>query len=124
MPRGERMEDQSATKVLPAGSDAAFVEDLYFRFLDDPKSVDPSWQELFGAEPPEPEPARAKNGGASWGRSRTFHFEEEISQALRNASDFRSAAMDVIRARMLIRAFRVRGHLHANLDPQRMLLDI
>ena len=117
MPRGERMENESATKTLPAGSDAAFVEDLYFRFLDDPKSVDPSWQELFGAEQSETDPARGKNGGASWGRSRSFQFEEEITQALRDVSDFRSAAMDIIRARMLIRAFRVRGHLHANLDP-------
>ncbi|MBM3506646.1 MAG: hypothetical protein FJX64_02775 [Alphaproteobacteria bacterium] len=29
----------------------------------------------------------------------------------------RQAALDSIRARMLIRAFRVRGHLGANLDP-------
>src|SRR5439155_9717081 len=34
-----------------------------------------------------------------------------------SAADVQQATRDSIRALMLIRAYRIRGHLHANLDP-------
>ncbi|WP_341705621.1 hypothetical protein, partial [Ferrovibrio sp.] len=34
-----------------------------------------------------------------------------------SAADARAAALDTIRAAMLIRNYRIRGHLMANLDP-------
>ena len=36
---------------------------------------------------------------------------------LRNQSSIKQAAKDSVRAIMLIRAYRIRGHLIANLDP-------
>ncbi len=120
MPRGAGMEDEQATNQLLTGANAAFVEDLYARFLSNPDSVDPSWRDFFGALGDDSRAVLAKNGGVSWGRKRTFEFEEEEgegSEPVRDAADFKSSALDVIRARMLIRAYRVRGHLDANLDP-------
>ncbi|MDE2296520.1 MAG: hypothetical protein KGL36_13840, partial [Gammaproteobacteria bacterium] len=42
----QSMAEQSSTSMLYGGN-AAFVEDLYERFLADPTSVDPEWREYF-----------------------------------------------------------------------------
>src|SRR5690606_21543986 len=41
----------------------------------------------------------------------------QAAQPGANEDEVRAAARDSVRALMLIRAFRIRGHLHANLDP-------
>jgi len=77
------------------GSNAGFIADLYTRFLDDPQSVDESWRR-FVAEIEEDHTAS------------TIAVEPEA---------LRGATTDSIRALQLIRAYRVRGHLEADLDP-------
>ncbi|MBV8934288.1 MAG: 2-oxoglutarate dehydrogenase E1 component [Alphaproteobacteria bacterium] len=77
------------------GSNAGFIADLYTRFLDDPQSVDESWRRFFSEI--------EKDHTAS-----TITVEPE---------GLRRATTDSIRALQLIRAYRVRGHLEADLDP-------
>ncbi|HVJ50941.1 MAG TPA: 2-oxoglutarate dehydrogenase E1 component [Aliidongia sp.] len=119
------------------GTNSAFIAELYAHYLDDPASVDASWRGLFdglkddtdgilselkgpawsrtpppriignGAVAPESKPAGVQGQAAYAGLPR------EPSKA---AGDDRNIA-DSIRALMLIRAYRVRGHLLANLDP-------
>ena len=120
------MVNKFETQSFLNGANAAFIEDLYADFLSDPGSVDASWHDFFGALGDDPGAVQRKNGGASWGRKRTFDFSDEPVQKVgekvakpdgASGAEFRAAALDIIRARMLIRAYRVRGHLGANLDP-------
>ena len=117
------------------GSSGAFVEELFARYSRDPSSVDPSWQEYFQELA---EDARTLMGaglekpGASWKRSDWPYddsddlvsalnpgFEAKIQKKKGTASeeDIRKATLDSIRCLMMIRTYRVRGHLHADLDP-------
>jgi len=123
------------------GPNGSFIADLYGRFLDDPGSVDPSWQSFFreldedaravvqslrGASwTPEP---RHEDGNGALGGAMGATTEEPADSVAAVAegvtaggditpADVRAATIDSIRALMLIRAFRVRGHLEADLDP-------
>ena len=111
------------------GSNAAFIAELYARYLEDPAGVDESWRRFF-AELADPPPAVAKEvEGPGWGRDlgriiANGHAAEGNGHAVSAAEaapagleDIRRAAVDSIRALQLIRSYRVRGHLEANLDP-------
>jgi len=120
-----------------SGASSAFVESLYDRYLDDPESVDESWRGYFerlerGAG------ATAVQRGPSWARS-DWPIRgpgDDLTSALDPAAPapaasaraggdqtelsreaLRAATLDSIRALMMIRAYRVRGHLLAELDP-------
>ena len=122
------------------GGNAAYIEDLYARYEADPKSVDAEWQAFFGSLKDGADAAKSARG-ASWkkpplierndtalrarrpmGRGR----EEDRRQGARQGAgrrrralpaDVQQATRDSIHALMLIRAYRIRGHFHANLDP-------
>ncbi|MBV8914933.1 MAG: 2-oxoglutarate dehydrogenase E1 component, partial [Acetobacteraceae bacterium] len=105
------------------GANAAFIADLYARWVNDPASVDPSFAELFGAMNDEARAILTDASGASWApRSYDFGVPEAARPAKAAAEgptleQVRAAATDSLRALMLIRAYRVRGHLEARLDP-------
>ena len=100
------------------GASAEFIAELYARFREDPQSVDDSWRRFFceigenpGAAPAEargpiwrPTPAPSGGNGAA-------------APAGLEAAALRRATSDSINALQLIRAYRVRGHLEADLDP-------
>jgi len=108
---------------------ATFVEEMYERFLQNPDSVDESWRRFFrentnGAGPQprsaswaetrsrvigvvEPEAAPAADAKGTKGKAEGGVPQEEIEKF----------AHEAIRAMMMVRAYRVRGHLLANLDP-------
>ncbi len=118
------------------GASGAFVEELFARYSRDPSSVDPSWRAYFEELA---EDARILMGagidkpGASWKRPDWPYdgsgddliaalnpgFEVAVKKEKGTASeeDIRKATLDSIRCLMMIRTYRVRGHLHANLDP-------
>ena len=122
------------------GANATFIAELYGRYLEDPRSVDPSWIPLFeDLKRGDGAPVEALHG-PSWGRERAAavharrpgagngHAVEArgagngaaaVAEAVGAADPaaVRAATLDSIRALMLIRAYRVRGHLIANLDP-------
>ena len=104
-----------------SGANSAFLEDLYGRFLTDADAVAPEWQRFFRGLGDDPEAALADVRGASWGRPIVVQMEEDAEQRANGktavAGDVRTAVLDTIRARILIRAYRDRGHLGAHLDP-------
>ena len=131
--------DLDPTQFLYSGN-TVYVAELYERYLDDPGSVDLRWQNFFKTLEDDPRQLMREQQGASWApRSETIvghaavaplaeHMapeERRSSQAAQQAaiqerqssSRVREATLDSLRALMLIRAYRVRGHLHANLDP-------
>jgi len=104
-----------------SGANAAFIADLYARWVENPASVDPSFAELFGALNDEARSVLEDAAGASWA-PRQFKVDAEPAPAPARPADTspaasRAAALDSIRALMLIRSYRVRGHLEAHLDP-------
>ncbi len=95
------------------GSNAAFIEALEAQYRSDPASVDPAWRAFFAKLDAEPEIKSAQghvNGHAAPATAARAPVNGEVPEATR----------DSIRALMLVRAYRVRGHLIASLDPLRL----
>jgi 2-oxoglutarate dehydrogenase E1 component len=125
------------------GGNAGYIDDLYARFEQDPGSVDAGWQEFFRALKDDRASAQAAARGPSWQRAdwplpaRSELFSalsgdwQEVHKALGDkvtaraqaagvelsAAEVQQAARDSIHALMLVRAYRARGHFHADLDP-------
>jgi 2-oxoglutarate dehydrogenase E1 component len=126
------------TSFLDAAN-ATFVERMYEKYLNDPNAVDASWRAFFGQLRDDPQAIRKAVSGPAWYRPelaqpRTTEttalldgnwdaLEKKISTKLltrspqASAQDLEQAARDSVRALMMIRAYRTRGHLAANLDP-------
>jgi 2-oxoglutarate dehydrogenase E1 component len=125
------------------GGNAAYIEDLHARFQADPDSVEGEWREFFQSLREDPGDVRRNARGPSWARSNWPIIArdetvsaldgqwEEIGRAVGDKikarvqkagaeitdADVQQATRDSVRALMLIRAYRIRGHLHAKLDP-------
>jgi len=120
------------------GANAAFVEDLYACWSKDPGSVDASWAGFFAtlhdraeevqkaAEKPSWTPRQAPSARPDWLSAIDGLWpavEAKLGKAIEAKkpaaapADVRAATLDSLRAIMMIRAFRMRGHLQASLDP-------
>ena len=114
------------------GANAAFLADLYARWVERPDSVDPSFDELFSALNDDARAVLTDASGASWAPRPRGGFAPAPERAAgagkgkarrrrrRRRADpeaIRRAQLDSLRALMLIRSYRVRGHLQAQLDP-------
>ena len=105
------------------GGNSVFIAELYEQYLRDPGSVDESWAGFFAGLDSNGRADRAPMP-AAWGRMRPQVIGNgHDAAAARNGAlaapgeGGRQATHDSIRALMLIRAYRVRGHLYARLDP-------
>ncbi|WP_137157077.1 2-oxoglutarate dehydrogenase E1 component [Rhizobium sp. FKL33] len=144
MARQEANQNFLATSFLD-GANAHYIEQLYARFQENPDSVTPEWQEFFRALQDNPGDVSKAAKGASWQKkSWPLAANGELVNALdgdwpavekavtkkieakaaatpgaasANPADIERAARDSVRAIMMIRAYRMRGHLHAKLDP-------
>ena len=120
------------------GGNGAFVEDLYARWAADPNSVEPSWRAFFtslhdqtdevkrAVEGPTWTPPQARESRPDWVSAIDGMWpavEAKIASRITErqpglgADAVRAATLDSLRAIMMIRAYRMRGHLAANLDP-------
>ncbi|WP_134678982.1 2-oxoglutarate dehydrogenase E1 component [Paracoccus ravus] len=129
------------------GQNAVYVEQLYGQWAQDPAAVDAAWDEFFRSLGDDENTVTREAKGASWRRADWPPAPtDEMTSALtgewpmmpkaeaKAALDkiaakagekgvpltdefLKRAVLDSIRAIMLIRAFRIRGHLHAQLDP-------
>jgi 2-oxoglutarate dehydrogenase E1 component len=116
--QGSPMPETDRTTFLSSGN-AGFIAELYARFLDDPEAVDPSWRRFFADVGDDASTIRAERAGPCWARPLP-PLLGETQAALAASVDgtaFHRAAVDSICALNLIRAYRVRGHLEADLDP-------
>ncbi|RYX94785.1 MAG: 2-oxoglutarate dehydrogenase E1 component, partial [Bradyrhizobiaceae bacterium] len=124
------------------GANATYIDDLYARFEKDPSSVDPEWQEFFKSLKDAPADVQQNAAGPSWEKANwPVTPNDDLTHALDGnwakvekavgaklaakaekgeqvpVGDLIQATRDSVRALMLIRAYRMRGHFHANLDP-------
>ncbi len=119
------------------GANAVFIEMMQEKWAADPNSVPPEWRAFFDSLMDRPDVVKANADAGAWATNLPALRDDLISAmdgfwpavaakvektlAIANpaasAADTQSAARDSIRALMLIRAFRIRGHLQSNLDP-------
>lgn len=134
--------DQFHASSFLQGHNAAYIEQLYARYANDPNAVDEAWQSFFRQLGDTEIDAKREAAGPSWARADwppqpndeltsalDGQWAEPAKQAEKikakavekgvSVSDeqIRQAVVDSIRALMLIRAYRIRGHLVADLDP-------
>ncbi len=135
-PRSQQNQDFLDTLYLD-GANAHYLEQMQAKYIADPHSVDPSWREYFAALGEDGASVQKTADGPVWERRDwpqdprdewTSALTGEWSEAAISAKikaakpsathgDIQQATKDSIRALMLIRAYRIRGHLIADLDP-------
>src|SRR6202522_1568697 len=127
------------------GANGGSKEALHRRCEQDPLSVEPGWRDFFAALGDDPASVVKTARGASWRQPNWPATpkgdlinaldgdwpatEKEVADKLRakaaeaepqaapTEDEIRRATRDSVRALMMIRAYRMRGHLYANLDP-------
>ncbi|HEX7389806.1 MAG TPA: 2-oxoglutarate dehydrogenase E1 component, partial [Acidiphilium sp.] len=104
------------------GGNAAFIASLYAKWVSAPDSVDPDFGSLFAALGDEAKAVLTDAMGASWAPRPVAFGSTDAGAGVpkpapAGSTDGRQATIDSIRALMFIRAYRVRGHLEADLDP-------
>ncbi|MBL0941803.1 MAG: 2-oxoglutarate dehydrogenase E1 component, partial [Alphaproteobacteria bacterium] len=110
-----------------SGQNTVFLAHLFVSYLKDPSSIDPSWAFAFKSLDDDALSILRDLKGASWAQNSIllkiegFDYENpELRPTLaseRNEQGSQQSGLDSIRALMLIRAYRMRGHLGAKLDP-------
>ncbi|WP_170551641.1 2-oxoglutarate dehydrogenase E1 component [Ruegeria atlantica] len=126
------------------GHNAEYLEQLYAQYTKNPGAVDAAWAEFFKAMGDATPDVQREAEGPSWARTDWPPMPaDDLTGALtgewadidakaagqkikEKAADkgvavsddqIKRAVLDSLRALMLIRAYRIRGHLAANLDP-------
>ncbi|MDA9651901.1 2-oxoglutarate dehydrogenase E1 component [Pelagibacteraceae bacterium] len=119
------------------GTNSAFIEQMYEKYLHNPLSVPTDWQTFFSGISDQPtnemkdaswseyKDIKSNNGDlvsaidGNWPNEvKSFENELKSSNAINiHEGTSKNATLDSIRAIMMIRAYRIRGHLKANLDP-------
>src|SRR5438067_1860531 len=112
------MTELNGTTFL-SGANTEFIAELYARYLDDPNAVDPSWRRFFAEMADDAAAIRAERAGPPWARPLPPIEMPEAPSPTPAVDEgaVQQAAIDSIRALNLIRSYRVRGHLEADLDP-------
>jgi 2-oxoglutarate dehydrogenase E1 component len=125
------------------GGNAAYLEDLEARYEQNPSSVDEGWRSFFATLKEEKGDAVKNAKGASWKQpgwpvpmngelvaaldGNWIEVEKTVGQKIKaeaqprgielTSEQVQQATRDSVKALMMIRAYRMRGHLHAKLDP-------
>ena len=104
------------------GGNSAFIEGLHARYLRDPNSVDESWRAFFADLGDDIEAVRTATRGASWAAPQPDDIDgrDRSAAPLGEGEASLEAVQASLAALMMIRAYRVRGHLDANLDPLKL----
>jgi 2-oxoglutarate dehydrogenase E1 component len=111
-----------------AGNNSAFIEEFYSEYLKNPDNLPEGWKEFFDGLNENKEIILKTLEGPSWApkikiKKNNLDFGNLPEEDLPEDNKFidlpliEESAKNSIRAIMLIRAYRIRGHLIANLDP-------
>jgi 2-oxoglutarate dehydrogenase E1 component len=107
------------------GNNSEFINQFYADYLLDPKSLPNSWRQFFIGLSEEQKLIYDDLNGPSWSPekkiTKNIYQVENKSEKNKpnniNTDEIKQATKDSVRAIMLIRAYRIRGHLIASLDP-------
>ncbi len=102
------------------GDNALYVAQLYSSYLSDPASISQDWQQYFSSLGDGEMAILQEILGPTWAERDVPHSIPQRAESLPNETSpdaVKDAILDSIRAIMLIRAYRARGHMIAKLDP-------
>ena len=125
------MDSHHSEEDFLSGANAIFIAEMHQRWQRNPDSVDQDWADFFKRlDGLDTGSTYSDKPDLGWGKppSQVIGAEAEEIQgnvarssggksSLHDEQDIRAATLDSIRAIMLIRAYRIRGHLMAKLDP-------
>ncbi|MEM6307310.1 MAG: 2-oxoglutarate dehydrogenase E1 component, partial [Pseudomonadota bacterium] len=137
--------DQFHASSFMQGHNAEYLEQMYARYAQDPASVDAQWVDFFRQLGDLNVDITAEAAGPSWARADwppaplgdlhgaltgEYPAAPDAKGAAKKIADkaaekgvqvsddqIKRAVLDSLRALMIIRAYRIRGHLIADLDP-------
>ncbi|HET9843476.1 MAG TPA: 2-oxoglutarate dehydrogenase E1 component [Gammaproteobacteria bacterium] len=120
MQQASTMKEMWASSAL-AGSNASYIEELFEKYLEDSESVPYEWQELFNNLP------KIKGGDGDVSHQAILQdlkhiaSHKKISLITPQAKDYHSVTLEHERKQIqvlrLIQAYRLQGHLHAQINP-------
>ena len=113
-----------------AGNNTEFINQFYADYISDPNSLPESWRKFFDGLSDDEKLIHNNLTGPSWSPGKKIKkpikkLKENLSiedSKIEDSKDVdlkfvKQSSKDSVRAIMLIRAYRIRGHLIANLDP-------
>jgi len=116
------------------GGNSSFIKELYIKYLSDPKSIPQSWKEFFDGLNEDQEVIKKEILGPSWAPRKNNNLKIISQQksilekkqkpdngASISTEDYEKEKEQSVKVIALIRAYRIRGHLIANLDPLNMM---
>ena len=143
MTRQDQANEQFSLTSFLYGGNAGYIEELYAQYEENPSSVDEEWRDFFAGLKDDAGDVKKNARGASW-KAKDWplvangelvsaldgdwaQVEKHIDTRLKakaaeggvnvSDADVHQATRDSVHAIMMIRAYRMRGHLHADLDP-------
>ncbi len=106
-----------------AGNNSSFIEKYYSQYISNPELVPDDWKLFFEGLNDETDLINKDINGPSWSKKKisskiieTLEVKKSLDKEI-NYEGAENTAKDSVRAIMLIRAYRIRGHLIADLDP-------
>ena len=120
------------------GSNSAFIEKLYLKYVNSPETIPESWKQFFDGLNEDQKIILTEIQGPSWSPKKNdiskiidrakisvkddFTKKELLSNGdLVTKDGYEKEKEQSVKAIALIRAFRIRGHLQAQLDPLEMM---
>ena len=112
------------------GGNGPFIKKLYLKYLKNPESIPQSWAQFFDGLDEDQETIRKEILGPSWAPQKNNTLkniflekdkEASISETAVPHESYEKEKEQSVKAIALIRAYRIRGHLIANLDPLGMM---
>jgi len=116
------------------GGNSSFIKELYLKYLNNPKSIPRSWVEFFDGLDEDQEVIKKEILGPSWIPKKNNNIKnnllerdlaEDKQESIGDTSilkdNYEKEKEQSVKAIAMIRAYRIRGHLIANLDPLEMM---
>jgi 2-oxoglutarate dehydrogenase E1 component len=110
---GHVRHSSSHVEAFLSGSTASYVDEMYTAWLKDPKSVHVSWQAYFKNMEGSPKPFTAP---PTLIPSTSVDFSQ-VSPAGAESLIPSGEILDHMKVQLMVRAFQVRGHQLARIDP-------
>ena len=109
------------------GANSPFIEKLYLKYLNNPDNIPQSWRDFFEGLNEDKKIVQKELSGPSWAPKKnnilnndakeTFQSIDQTSTHINSEKEKEQS----VKAIALIRAYRIRGHLIAKLDPLDMV---
>ena len=112
------------------GGNSPFIEELYLKYLQNPNNIPESWKEFFDGLNEDQEIIKKEILGPSWSPKKKSNLHKNIlkerlikdkqlstDETIISKENYEKEKEQSVKAIALIRAYRIRGHLIAKLDP-------